>query len=138
MKVFKTVVLVSAISVVALVGCSKTTPTATQPSVEPSVSSAVTQPTPAATEYADLVDVVTRTKASVDAGDFEKAEQTFEGFETVWSQVEDGIKAKSLDHYDLIEEDMDRVMESLEAKDQATAIATLQTLTEHINSIPQA
>ncbi|HEY9645025.1 MAG TPA: hypothetical protein V6C88_01575 [Chroococcidiopsis sp.] len=81
--------------------------------------------------------MVTKTQTAVETKDFAKAQQEFDQFEGVWSQVEDGIKEKSGESYDAIEQDMDKVGAALRASNSDDAIAALQAMGGHIQSIPQ-
>jgi len=78
--------------------------------------------------FAGMKDVVAKTTTAVMAGDFAKAATSFDQFETYWSKVEDGFKAKSADGYKAIEEEMDNVKIGLKSADKAKTLAALQTL----------
>jgi uncharacterized protein YjaZ len=86
--------------------------------------------------YPQLLGVVANTKAAVEAKDFAKAQQEFDKFEGVWSQVEDGIKAKSSQTYDGIEQDMDNIKSALKASEADKASKSLQSLNDHIQGAP--
>lgn len=81
--------------------------------------------------------MVAKTQAAVDANDFVKAQQEFDQFESVWAPVEDGIKAKSDDSYDAIEQGMDQVSAALRSSQADQAIAALKAMNNQIQSIPQ-
>lgn len=81
--------------------------------------------------------MASNTKTAVEAGDFNQAQQAFDQFEGAWSQVEDGIKAKSTGSYDAIEENMDQVTAALRANNKENALSALQSLEDNINQIPQ-
>lgn len=132
----KSTVLVCVIGLVALVGCSKTpTPTAAS-SAESSPTSLTTSPAASTQGYPELLAVVSNTQSAVESNDFAKAQDEFDKFEGVWSQVEDGIKEKSSTSYDAIEQDMDQVNAALKASESSQAIAALQAMHDHIQSIP--
>lgn len=131
----KLFIVMSTIGVIALAGCSQSQPSATQPS-----SSSTTATTTQIAKQPDtqaLLDVVSKTRTAVEAGDFAKAQEEFNQFEVYWSQVEDGIKAKSSDTYSAIEDDMDNVISTLKSSqpDQENALKTLQSLEDNINSV---
>lgn len=134
---FKPVLWLCAIGIFSLAGCTKpeasVSPSNSAPSatVSPSSQASSTQ-----SGYPQLLSVVTNTKAAVEAKDFAKAQQEFDKFEAVWSQVEDGIKAKSADAYDAIEQDMDQVTSALKASEPEQSLKALQSLNEHIQSAP--
>jgi len=140
---FNQILVLSAISLLALAGCDSAKEAST-----PQTSSA---PVPAATavktekaasqgNYAELSGVVSSTKAAVEAGNFAKAKTEFNKFEDAWKKVEDGIKAKAPKSYDAVEETTDKVMADLKkskpSKDQV--LTQLQSLEKTIGSIPKS
>ncbi len=134
---FHRIVVISAVSLLALAGCQNSQPSAT---VETSPSATPIQtPAPAASQqkYSGLLNVVSKTKLTVSAGDFAKAKTDFDEFEKVWEEVEDGIKAKSDKIYEAIEESMDKTNTALKQsspnKDQV--LAELQSIEKNINSL---
>lgn len=136
----KSALLLCAVGLFSLVGCSQPPKTSTSSSPEPSpVTSA---PTSSSTltqgDYPQLSDVVSKTKTAVEANDFTKAKQEFDQFEAAWSQVEDGIKEKSTESYDAIEQDMDQVNTALKSAKSDQAISALETMNNHIQSIPKS
>jgi len=140
---FNQILLLSAISLLALAGCDSAKEAST-----PQTSSA---PVPAATavktekaasqgNYAELSGVVSSTKAAVQAGNFPKAKTEFDKFENAWKKVEDGIKGKAPKSYDAVEDTTEKVMTSLKksqpSKDQV--LTQLQSLEKTISSIPKS
>ena len=87
--------------------------------------------------YPQLLSVLAKTQAAVESNDFAKAQQEFDQFESVWAPVEDGIKAKSDDAYDAIEDGMDQVSFALRSSKSDQAISILQGMQKQIQSIPQ-
>lgn len=138
------VLIIAAISVLALAGCNSAEQSTTQTS--PAASSA--SPVEAAQQTASsaaaakggfdgLLSVVSTTNAAVEAGNFANAKQEFEKFEDVWKNVEDGVKAKSPDGYKAIEGSMDEVMGALKGSGQnkEKALAALQSLEKNITGV---
>lgn len=136
-----TLALVAALSIVASSGCSS--PTAAGPAANPAEQAAanpVVNPVePAASPVASpvagsdlsaLATVVTKTRAAIEAGDAAKAKTEFEQFEAAWKPIEDGIKEKTPEAYDAIEEAMDEVSNQLSAPklDATQALAVLKNL----------
>lgn len=120
--------LVGMIGTASLAGC-----TSSQTTAETPATSAATQASTGDTS--GLKQVVTNTKAAVEAGDFNKAKTEFEQFETAWKPIEDGIKAKSPTGYDEIESGMDKVGSALNSADKTQALASLQSLDQAIASV---
>lgn len=133
---FKLAILLCAIGALSLSSCGKTQLSSTSTPAEQHTTSVQTQTDVNAANYPQLLDVVTKTRAAIEAGDTQKAQQEFDQFEGAWSQVEDGIKDKSPDSYDAIEGDMDQVTASLRASDSTKVLEALQALDIHIQSIP--
>lgn len=134
----KSTLLVCAMGLFALAGCSQPSTPSASSNTEPSpVAVSASPSTSTQAGYPQLLSVVSKTQAAVEANDFTKAQQEFDQFEEAWSQVEDGIKEKSADSYDAIEEDMDQVATTLRSDQSDQAIAALQTMSAHIQSIPQ-
>ena len=140
---FNQILVLSAISLIALAGCDS--------AKEASTSQTSSAPVPAATavktekaasqgNYAELSGVVSSTKAAVQAGNFAKAKTEFDKFENAWKKVEDGIKAKAPKSYDAVEDTTEKVMTSLKksqpSKDQV--LTQLQSLEKTISSIPKS
>lgn len=140
LKSILSILLLCAIGSSALSACSQpSTPSASNQTTEssPVAETPVSPSEPEQTGYPELLSVVSKTQAVVEANDFSKAQQEFDQFEEVWSQVEDGIKDKSAESYDLIEQDMDQVSTALRASQSNKAIAALQAMSGHIQNIPQ-
>lgn len=133
----KPVLWLCAIGVFALTACSKpeasVSPSSSAPSTVSSPSSQMSSPQAG---YPQLLSVVSSTKAAVEAKDFAKAQQEFDKFEGVWSQVEDGIKEKSSQTYDGIEQDMDNIKSALKASEADQSLTALQSLTDHVQGAP--
>lgn len=123
----------------ALVGCSNTPQRATEPTASSTAPTTDTAKITSVEGFNSLRNVVTNTKAAVEAGDFAKAKTEFSQFEDSWSQVEDGVKDKSADTYDAIESSVDQINNELKASqpDQNKVLAGLQSLTTDINSVAQ-
>lgn len=153
---YKYLIVFAAIGCLTLAGCSASKDTASQPANTNSTTTAETSPastsnsssteTPTTAtgesattqaQYPKLLTVVTNTRTAVEAGDFNLAQQNFDPFEASWSQVEDGIRAKSREAYDAIEENTDRVNAALRSNNKESALAALQALDDTINQIPQ-
>jgi soluble cytochrome b562 len=141
--------VVGVISLFVLAGCNSTEQSATQtsPDASSATSETVTPPKASGTAntkqenaqggFKDLHNVVSKTKTAVEAGDFAKAKAEFSKFEDSWSKVEDGVKAKSRDRYNAIEENMDAVTKPLkESKPSKQKIlGALQSLDQAITSV---
>lgn len=163
---WKHAVIVGAVSLLALVGCSKkeatvsdtgssstasspaatsspaTTTTTSEASPSPDSSMGKTASNSATGQTASkgfdgLLEVVSNTKADVQAGDFTKAQNDFNNFETYWSQVEDGVKTKSSESYDAVESSMDKISGELSSNqpNKDKALTELQNLEKTINSV---
>jgi putative protein kinase ArgK-like GTPase of G3E family len=128
----KSTLLLCSISLLALVGCGQ--PPTTQASQSASPAASATAPTQAG--YPELSSVVAKTQAAVEANDFEQAKTEFDQFESVWKPVEDGIKEKSAESYDAIEQDMDAVNAALRSAKADQAMTALKAMSEHIQSTP--
>ncbi|NJO41054.1 MAG: DUF4363 domain-containing protein [Cyanobacteria bacterium CRU_2_1] len=137
---FKFALLLCAIGLFSLAGCTQPPASSDSGSTEPiSVSVAPASPSTSTQDgYPQLLSVVSKTQAAVEANDFAKAQQEFDQFEEVWSQVEDGIQEKSSETYDAIEQDMEQVTAALRASQSDQAIAALQKMNDHIQNIPQS
>ncbi|MEG4576062.1 hypothetical protein QUA56_25845 [Microcoleus sp. N3A4] len=140
---FNQILVLSAISLLALAGCDSakeaSTPP-TSPAPVPAATAVKTEKAASQGNYAELSGVVSSTKAAVQAGNFAKAKTEFGTFENSWKKVEDGIKAKAPKSYDAVEETAEKVTDELK-KSQPTkdkVIAELQLLETTINSIPKS
>ncbi|HEY9642286.1 MAG TPA: hypothetical protein V6C57_17495 [Coleofasciculaceae cyanobacterium] len=89
---------------------------------------------PKSGEFGEMATVVSNTTAAVNAGDFAKAQTEIDKFESPWSKVEDGVKAKSSDTYNAIEESVDNIKSALKGADKAKALAALKSLGESVNT----
>lgn len=127
-------ILVAAVSGFALFGCNQPQNTASNPTTAPEAAPAAqtTAQNTANSDFEGLKTVISNTRTDVNAGNFEKARSDFSQLEGHWSKVEDGVKAKSSDVYNSIEDTTDRVNEGLKAgqpnRDQIlSALTTLET-----------
>ena len=130
---FRRVLIVGAISILALTGCNNAETTQSSPG-ESNTSNPVA--TTSSVVYPGLLAVVSSTKASVEAGDYTKAKTEFAKFEDNWKPVEDGIKAKSGDSYRAIEDSLDTVSAELNGSkpDKDKVLTALQSMETNINS----
>ncbi len=131
---FKFTLLLGVISLFSVVGCAQPSTSTnaggdqqTSVSTAPAGSLASTQ-----AGYPQLLNVVARTQAAVDANDFAKARQEFDQFESVWAPVEDGIKATSDESYDAIEDGMDQVSAALRSTQADQALSALRAMSDQI------
>lgn len=126
------VLIVGAISILALTGCNNAETTQSSPR-ENSTSSVATTPSAG---YSGLLGVVSSTKTAVEAGDYPRAKTAFAKFEDNWKPIEDGIKAKSSDSYKAIEDSLDRVNGELNGSEpnKGKVIAELQSMETSINN----
>jgi outer membrane murein-binding lipoprotein Lpp len=87
-----------------------------------------------ASGFTALQGVTEKTAAAVKSDKFDQAKTEFEKFEASWKTVEDGVKAKSSDTYNKIEEGLDAVNGELKNKlpDKAKVTTALQTLSQEI------
>jgi hypothetical protein len=138
----------SAVTLLTLAGCNsakeastpQTSPAAIPGAANVNTSEKATEKATSQGNNAELISVVSSTKAAVQTGDFAKAKAEFDKFESAWKNVEDGIKAKSPKNYEAVEDTTEKVMAELKksqpSKDEA--IAQLQLLETTINSIPKS
>ena len=119
------------ISVLTLVSCSS-------PEVKPiEKSSTVQSKTTEVTKlsgFSGMQDVIGKTKAAIEAKNFNLAKTEFAKFEDFWKTVEDGVKVKSKTTYTAIEDGMDTTNKKIAAKDSQGAIAALQLLSKNVTS----
>lgn len=137
---FKFTPLFCAVSLVSFVGCTQPSelPESAVGNAQPDLAStSVEKPLTAQDGYPQLLAVVSKTQMAVDVNDFTKAQEEFEKFESVWAPVEDGIKAKSDDSYDAIEEAMEDVESALRSSQVDQATSALQTISAQVQNIPQ-
>jgi hypothetical protein len=142
---FKQALLIGSISLLALAGCSKPEPQASDAPASPDVvlsspAESMASTSPETTDdFQGLMGVIANTKVAVEAGDYTKAQQEFDQFEGFWSKVEDGVKEKSSDTYNAIEDAMDQLSNEMSAAqpDQANALAALKSLEENVSAAQQ-
>ena len=139
------ILVLSAVTLLTLTGCNsakETSTSGTSPLPIPAATTVVSASDQAAAQgkYAELLTVVSKTKAAVQAGDFAKAKAEFGKFENAWNKVEDGIKAKYPKTYKDVEETTDKVMAELKKSKPSkdTVLAQLNSLEKTINSIPKS
>ena len=141
---FNPILVLSAVTLVALAGCGDnqaSTPQASPSPVPPATAAVSASEKPASpASYPELMSVVTSTKAAVETGDFVKAKTEFDKFETSWKKVEDGIKAKEPKSYDTVEETTEKVTNELKKTKPSKdlVLAQLQSLEKTIASIPKS
>ena len=132
------IIPVTAIALLTLVGCNNDQKSTTQtPATTETTAGTAVSKTGVATQggFNTLVSVVSTTKTAVQGGNFDKAQQEYNKFETSWSKVEDGVKTKSSKTYNVIEDAATQVKGALKAKDKAKALKGLQTLDTNIASV---
>jgi hypothetical protein len=132
--------LVSSVAVLALASCStpqSSTPSAPAPASPAMAPDKAMTPTtqPGVSGFTALQNVVNKTQAAVEAGNFEQAKAEFGKFEDSWKTVEDGVKSKSSATYSAIEDGMDDVNGGIKDKNKAQVLSALQTLTKSIVSV---
>jgi hypothetical protein len=131
---FNQMLVVSAIGILALTGCAATeqaTNSAADSVVantQGKVDAAKNDITTAMSGYIGLNDVVTNTKAAVEAGDFAKAGTELGKFEGFWATVGDAVKAKSAATYDAVEASVSNAEAAIKASDKAKALTALNAL----------
>ncbi|GAB4365452.1 MAG: hypothetical protein Kow00121_01980 [Elainellaceae cyanobacterium] len=128
------ILVLGAVGIFALAGCSTSANQTKDSATSPSSTTVAQQDT--TTGFDGLLTVITNTKAAVAAGEFSKAQAEFDRFEEFWSQVEDGVKVKSADTYNAIEDNMDQVSNELRASqpNPDKLLTALQTLQNDINA----
>ena len=141
MKNFQPMLIIASISLLTLVGCNNPEQASTE--TTPAATSNSTEQVPgqkSTTSNAGLLAVVSKTKTAVTSGNFVQAKKEFDKFEDAWKEVEDGIKAKSRDNYEVVEKSMDEISDELKAakpqKDKLSA--SLQSLEKTINAISKS
>ncbi|PAX59597.1 DUF4363 domain-containing protein [Brunnivagina elsteri] len=137
---FYQVLIAANISLMVLAGCNSSEQSSTQTSPTASPASTVSKDTDSqanSTGVSSLLGVVAKTKTAVNKGDFVTAKKEFDGFETAWGKVEDGIKAQSKSKYDAIERSLDAVTSSLKDSkpNQGKVTTALQSLEKDINTV---
>ena len=142
---------VGMVSLLALTGCSN----AEKPTAEASPSAMAESPStttaspdamaaspgasPAMSDMshsktAGMKQVVASTTAAVEAGDFAKAKTEFGNLEGQWSKIEDGVKEKSSETYNKIEDTTSAVNSELKESqpNKDKTLAALKSLDEAI------
>jgi len=119
------------ISVLTLVSCSS-------PEVKPiEKSSTVPSKTTEVSKlsgFPGMLDVISKTKAAIEAKNFELAKTEFAKFEDSWKTVEDGVKIKSKDTYTAIEDGVETTGKKIAAKDTEGTIVALQSLSKNVTT----
>ncbi len=145
-----TIVLTAATLLAFASGCNQSSTTATSPpttasspekSPTPVTSSPATTASPATTQapgFKALTGVISSTRSAVQVGNFDQAKNEFDKFEDSWSQVEDGVKAKSSETYSAIEDGMDAVKAGIKAKDKNKTLTALQDLEQNVTKVAKA
>lgn len=133
-------IALAAMTLLALAGgCKQSQLTETS---SPVASSPAIQASPAIAAqisgFNALKNVISNTHSAVQAGKFDQAGSEFDKFEDSWSQVEDGVKAKSSDTYSAIEDDMDAVKAGIKAKDKNKTLTALQDLEKNVTRAAKA
>jgi ribosomal protein S20 len=136
--------LLASVSVFNIVGCANNTISAT-PVESPSAVSVIS---PVAAKlssssspgkpfgFADLKGVVRSTKNAIEDGKLDDAKTEFAKFEAAWQPVEDGVRSKSADNYQAVEEAAKSVESELANKQDKRALLTsLQKLNQIIDKI---
>ncbi len=119
------------ISVLTLVSCSSPeVKPVEQSSTVPSKTTEVAKPS----GFSGMQDVISKTKAAIEAKNFNSAKTEFAKFEDSWKTVEDGVKVKSKTTYTAIEDGIDTINKKIAAKDAQGAIAALKLLSENVTS----
>src|SRR5579883_1438139 len=131
------VFIITAISLLVLVGCSNSEKSSTPQSSSAASPAAETTASPGKGNFKGLLSVVTNTKTAVAAGNFTKAKAEFGKFEVFWSQVEDGVKAKSSNSYKAIEDKADEIKSGLNTSspNKQKLLAALDSLNKNITSV---
>lgn len=129
----KRIVVFSAIAtlgLVSLVGCSDS-----QQATTSGAPVATVKTTTAGLDR--LQSIVSDTQTAVEANNLTQAQDTFNGFEDVWKQVEDSVKRQNANTYDAIESNMDKVRGEFKAAPpkQAVISSALQALQTELASI---
>ncbi len=88
----------------------------------------------AAPGMANIVGIVSKTKAAIDAGDLEQAKSEMSKFEDSWAKIEKGVKANSPAAYDAIETNSKAVQSAVNNEDKAKALTALKALSAAVAS----
>ncbi len=126
--------IMTAISLLALVGCNNAEKSSTQPSSTASPAAETKTTSTGKADFKGLLSVVSHTKTAVEAGNFAKAKEEFGKFESFWSKVEDGVKVKSPHAYKAIEDNSDEITGGLKASapNKQKVLVALQSLNKSI------
>lgn len=89
-------------------------------------------------DYKPLNNIIASTQAAVTANDFTEANTQFGKFEGAWSQVEDGIKAKSASNYSAIEDAASQVSSALKSKDRSKTLDELKKLQQNLSAVSKS
>ncbi|HEY9825762.1 MAG TPA: hypothetical protein V6D19_09965 [Stenomitos sp.] len=132
--------LIGTLTVLGLTSCGSpqsSTPEASAPASEASSPAMqASSSRAAASGFTALKDITTKTEASVKAQKFNDAKTEFDKFEESWKTVEDGVKSKSSQTYNSIEENLDTVIAELKNSkpDQTKLLTALQALSNNMAS----
>lgn len=132
--------LLSSIALMTLASCSSPQAPANSPtSVESPAAKASAPANQSTTQgFTALQNVVTKTKAAVEVGNFEQGKKEFDKFEDSWKTVEDGVKAKDSKTYGVIEEEMDSVNNGIKSKNKNNVLKELESLSKNIASVSKS
>jgi high-affinity Fe2+/Pb2+ permease len=125
---------VGAIGILSLTGCTateeanKSAADSVVANTQGTVDAAKDKVTSAVSGFTGLNDVVTNTKAAVEAEDFAKAGTELGKFEGFWATIEDGVKAKSSATYDAVETNVSSAEDAIKASDKDKALSALAAL----------
>ncbi len=139
---FNQILVLSAISLITLVGCDSAKEASTPKTSSSAVPATTVKTDKAATPlyYPELSGIVFNTKTAVEAGNFAKAKTEFGKFENSWKKFEDPIKAKAPKGYNAVEEATEKVMtefkKSQPSKDKV--LAELDSLDKTIKTFPKS
>lgn len=138
-----TPLFLTAMTVLTLTGCggSETkTPEAKAPVASAPATTATTPKKAMAFDakaiagFKAIQSVVSKTETAVEAGNFADATKDFEGFETNWKTVEDGVMKTSAPFYAAVEKSAKAVEAGLKAKDKPGTIKALKELHNTLQS----
>jgi hypothetical protein len=137
MKCFKPISSLVVMSLLTLLGCTNPEQATIPTTVNPNLASAPEKP---ASGNNSLLTIVSKTKTAVISDNFGQAQQEFDKFEGAWKEVEDGVKAKSHQNYDVIETNLDNLTQELKATkpQKAKVMTALQSLEKTITVISQS
>lgn len=135
MKNFRASIIGVAIASMVVAGCG-----AEQESLAPApqTTQAPTSATNPGTGFVALSNVVSKSKAAVNAGNFSQATQDFNQFEDAWKSVEDGVKTKSPSGYSAIEDAATQVSSALKSSNKVKALTGLQVLETTIATVSRS